>query len=235
MNLRIFAIILLATLLLTGCAKFQSNDAESEDLIRQVIETPDLHSWGFSSDHNTFTPDGIAEYASRFPALHQLLDQQNLSELFKTSGIPLLREYIYGDNSEHALNAMALGDMVQILCPELKQQILDLYLLTDEELIRQVIENSDLESWAVSSGNVRSPEAILEYAKQYPDLYDLLTRDDLADMMGKSGLDMIREYLDRGFTDVEHPEYWLNASALGEMVRILCPELETSLHEKLYE
>ena len=54
-------------------------------------------------------------------------------------------------------------------------------------------------------------------------------------MMEETGLDVILEYLERGFTDVEHPEYWLNASALGEMVRILCPELETSLHDKLYE
>ena len=63
---------------------------------------------------------------------------------------------------------------------------------------------------------------------------DSLKRNDLSELMEEKGLDVIREYLDRGFTGVEHPEYWLNASALGEMVRILCPELETSLHDKLY-
>ena len=106
---------------------------------------------------------------------------------------------------------------------------------SSDKVVRNAIENSDLESLAVSSGNVRSPEAILEYAKQHPDLYELLSREDLAELMEETGLDVILEYLDRGFTDVEHPEYWLNASALGEMVRILCPELETSLHDKLYE
>lgn len=105
----------------------------------------------------------------------------------------------------------------------------------DIDLVSKIIESCDLESWSVSSADVRSPEAILEYAKQYPHLYNLLTREDLADMMEETGLDVILEYLERGFTDVEHPEYWLNASALGEMVRILCPELETSLHDKLYE
>lgn len=103
-----------------------------------------------------------------------------------------------------------------------------------DEIVRNAIENSDLEGWAVSSGDVRSPEAVLEYARQYPELDELLNRDDLSELMEEKGLDVIREYLDQGFTGVEHPEYWLNASALGEMVRILCPELETSLHDKLY-
>ena len=110
---------------------------------------------------------------------------------------------------------------------------IDKHFPTDE-IVRNAIENSDLEGWAVSSDDVRSPEAVLEYAKQYPELDELLSRDDLSELMEEKGLDVIREYLDRGFTGVEHPEYWLNASALGEMVRILCPELETSLHDKLY-
>ena len=105
---------------------------------------------------------------------------------------------------------------------------------SSDKVIRNAIENSDLESWAVSSDDVRSPEAVLEYARQYPELDELLNRDDLSELMEEKGLDVIRDYLDRGFTGVEHPEYWLNASALGEMVRILCPELETSLHDKLY-
>ena len=62
---------------------------------------------------------------------------------------------------------------------------IDKHFPTDE-IVRNAIENSALEGWAVSSDDVSSPEAVLEYARQYPELDELLSRDDLSELIDEA-------------------------------------------------
>ena len=95
-----------------------------------------------------------------------------------------------------------------------------------EELVHAAVETSDLSSWGLSSDiSPYSPISILRDSAKYPALEQLLKRDDLDTVFAETIAPILREYLDMGYEDVEHPEYWKNAISISDMIRTLCPHI----------
>ena len=95
-----------------------------------------------------------------------------------------------------------------------------------EELVRTAVETSDLSSWGLSSDIAPySPISILRDSAKYPALEQLLKRDDLDTVYADSIAPILREYLDMGYENVAHPEYWKNAMAISDMIRYLSPHI----------
>lgn len=120
-SLTLLAFTICLCMLLCSYSTFKA--PATEELIRQTIETKDFHNWMLNSNSENYTIKGIQEYAAKFPAFQSLLECSDLETSFAAVGIPIVQEYIDGENSEYALNAMVLGDMMRILYPELDDEV----------------------------------------------------------------------------------------------------------------
>lgn len=99
------------------------------------------------------------------------------------------------------------------------------------DLIRTVIEDTDISSWTASSNaQDYTKEGILAFAQDYPALKTLLERKDMEEILKKTGISMIREY-----TMSTDPARAVNAMTLAEMIRILCPDLADEVNAFLPE
>lgn len=121
MILLLLTLTICLCMLLCSCGT--SKAPTTEELIRQTIETKDFHNWMLNSNSENYTIKGIQEYAAKFPAFQSLLECSDLETSFAEVGIPILQEYIDGENSEYALNARVLGDMMRVLYPELDDEV----------------------------------------------------------------------------------------------------------------
>ena len=120
---RIIALILVFTLLLCGCDLQQTADAAFKTLLEKITSNQDLQNWLAEHPVEEMTADAKAALIERFPVLEDLLDFDNLKQLLKTTGLDLMQQYLDSTAPETQEKAATLGAIIQILYPDLTDEV----------------------------------------------------------------------------------------------------------------
>ena len=120
---RIVALILVFTLLLCGCDLQQTADATFEKLLEKIASNEQLQIWLEEHPVEEMTADAGTALTEKFPILEDLLDFDNFQQLLKTTGLDLLEQYISSAAPETQEKAHTLGAIIQILCPDLADEV----------------------------------------------------------------------------------------------------------------
>lgn len=188
-------LIIILTCLLAACGVDSTPDTTAdpissltpEELVRAAVEESDLKNWGTSSNSEPYSPLSILHDYVQFPALHALLNRDDLDTFFIESAIPVLREYLTdearAETPDYWKNAMAIADMTRYLCPHISHAIDTLFkpaeLMPDvvtEVLIDVFTRDTRLQNYL--RGGQITRHALKEFAKECPELSSILARDN---------------------------------------------------------
>lgn len=94
-----------------------------------------------------------------------------------------------------------------------------------EELLNSIVEKIDAQELKDSA-----EQGIDALVEKFPALEPLTSRDDMQEFLKANGLKLIRKYLESTDTEVQ-----ANAEKLGEIIKILSPELTDEVDAVLAE
>ena len=192
---RLFSLLLIVilTCLLAACGLDSTPDTTDnpistlspEEVVRAAVEESDLKSWCTSSNVEPYAPISILRDYTQFPALHAFLTRDDLDTFFVDTAAPILREYLEDDaraeNPDHWKNALAIADMVRILCPHITDEVDRLTgpvdLLADiptEDLIEIVIRDTLLHDYL--KGGKFTYYSLSQFSKECPELSSIWAR-----------------------------------------------------------
>ena len=120
---RLIALMLIFALLLCGCDFQQTADTAFETLLEKIASNQKLQKWLEEHPVEQMTADAKNLLVEKFPVLEDLLNVDNLKQLLKTTGLDLVAQYVSSTTPEAQERAETLGAIIQILYPDLSDEV----------------------------------------------------------------------------------------------------------------
>ena len=120
---RLIAMMLIFALLLCGCDFLQTADTAFETLLEKIASNQKLQKWLQEHPVEQMTADAKAVLMEKFPVLEDLMNVDNLKQLLKTTGLDLVAQYVSSTTPEAQERAETLGAIIQILYPDLSDEV----------------------------------------------------------------------------------------------------------------
>ena len=120
---RLIALILVFALLLCGCDFQQTADAAFQKVLEKIASNQELQTWLAEHPIEELGANAKDALVKKFPVLNDLLNFDNLKQLLKTTGLDLVEQYISSSSAETQEKAETLGAIIQILYPDLTDEV----------------------------------------------------------------------------------------------------------------